>query len=338
VYLHPLGVMLTSESVERCRECSGAIIDAGDELVCRSCGAVTEKAALEAWVRERRPQAIDYTAQALGGYLGPLGIGQEESSIRGFARTSSTFEYLKKVSDFAGRDDSTVYSCTKMIERVCEKLTLPNIVIGQAVTIAKKLLAVKKSRTNITTATVSAYSVINACKIEGVASVGVREIVEAHRLLGRRVKTSALIELSFSSQIGPGPRRAEDYVSRVIGRLSSVSSVPAELEERRISPAAYFNGLRRATDAILARTEQTRRGGHSPCTLAATAVYAAEISLSRAESRKRVFSQKEIAACVNVAEYTVREQYGKVFRPILDGQEGHREFTGRPSPTLSQTS
>src|SRR5207249_10625485 len=66
--------MLSSSSsstyLEKCSECSGQIIDAGDEFVCQSCGMVTAKEVLEG--RERKmPQALDYTPHALGGFLGP---------------------------------------------------------------------------------------------------------------------------------------------------------------------------------------------------------------------------------------------------------------------------
>jgi len=295
--------------------CSGAIVDAGDELVCSSCGAVKEKEMLEGWAGTKRPQAADYTNQGLGGYLGPLVHSQD---ARGFSQSSSTFEYLKKISDFAGRDNSTFYSCVGMIERVCEKLALPSIVACQAVVIAKKLLAVKRCRTDITTAAVSAYAVINACKIERATSVGVREIIEAHRLLGKRVKISALIELSLNSQVRAGARKAEDYIGRVVAQLSSTGTLSSELRARGINPAAYFSRLRQAAETILATVDQPSRGGHSPCTLAATAVYAGETALAKQEYRKRRFSQRHVAACVKVAEYTVREQYGEVFRPLME--------------------
>src|SRR5216684_1624697 len=60
----------SSTYLEKCGECSGQIIDAGDEFVCQSCGMVTAKEVLES--RERKvPQALDYTPHALGGFLGP---------------------------------------------------------------------------------------------------------------------------------------------------------------------------------------------------------------------------------------------------------------------------
>ncbi|MDV3293758.1 MAG: hypothetical protein LYZ70_05760 [Nitrososphaerales archaeon] len=291
------------------------MVDLGDEFVCRVCGVVREKEVIEA-KEVRAPQAVDYTGQALGGYLGPLDYGFKERFSRGFAASSSTFGYLKLVSDYSGREDSTFYACAKMIERVAEKLSLPRVVVGQAVVIAKKLFEVKRKTKEVTSATVSAYAIVTACKMLEVTSVSVREIVEAHRLLGRRVKTSAMIKLSLNSPFKTIARRPEDYVNRVVARLSSSQDAIRAIRGEGLNPPFYFQSLRKAAAVALGALEDADRGGHNPCSLAATAVYAAEVELSRQGFRGRVTTQREVAECGNVAEYTVREQYGQLFRPF----------------------
>jgi hypothetical protein len=172
----------------RCAECSGELLDLGDELVCRGCGIATEKEVVGTGA-SRAPVAIDFTGQSLGGYLGPPDTGFEERFSKGLVGSPSTYRYLKLVSDYAGREDSALYSCAKMIERVAEKLKLPRLVMAQAVVVARTLLGSGGSRGEVSTATLSSYSVVTACRIMGVSSVSVKEVVEAHRLLGRRVKS-----------------------------------------------------------------------------------------------------------------------------------------------------
>ncbi len=288
-------------------------MDLGDEFVCRVCGIVTDKEVVETKTG-KAPQAIDYTGQALGGYLGPLDYGFKEKFSAGFASSSSTYRYLKLVSDYAGREDSTLYACVKMIERVAEKLSLPRIVVGQAIIVAKKLFEVKKQRKEITAAAVSAFALITACKIVDVTSVSVREIVDAHRLLGRRVKASALIQLSLNSPFRTRARRPEDYVGRVVAHLSTRQDLDRALRREGLNPPIYFGHLRVAAARALQDLCDEERGGHSPCSLAATAVYAGEVNLSNREIRKKILTQREVAECGDVAEYTVREQYGQLFR------------------------
>jgi len=302
--------MLTSAHDGGCAQCSGRIVDAGEEFVCSSCGVVTAKEVLEAG-EERAPQAIDYTSHSLGSFLGPMDYGYEERFSSGFSKSSSTFKYLKTISDFSYRDGAALYSCAKLVERVCEKLALPKAVVGESVSIAREVMGMRKERGEVTIASVSAFAIINACKRLGVTSAGVREVMEAHRNMGYRVKASVIIRISIDSPVRTRPRRAEEYLGRVLVHL------PRALIKSGGMPAAYVNRLNEAAKTALEQVDGPSRGGHNPRGLAATAVYAAEVALSESENRKKVFSQREVAECSEVAEYTVREQYVEMFKPRM---------------------
>jgi transcription initiation factor TFIIIB Brf1 subunit/transcription initiation factor TFIIB len=304
----------------------------GDEFVCNSCGMVLAKEVIGG-VEARAPQAIDYTKLALGGYLGPIEYGYEERFSPGFAKSNSTFRYLKMVSDYSGREDSSVYACARMVERVCEKLGVPKIVVGQSMVIAKKLFGMKETRGRATVAAISAYSVISACKIEGVASTGVKEVLAVHRALGHRVKISSLIQISLDSPIKPPARRPEDFVTRVVTRLSSNPGLKLKLKERKMNDSVYYNRLLETARLVLSMATEEMRGGHSPCALAATATYAAEVALAHVESRRRILAQRDVAVCADIAEYTVREQYGTIFRAC----QPNFDDALRERPTLTQT-
>ncbi len=298
--------MLTSRE-DGCVQCSGRIVDVGEELVCSSCGMVTDKEVVETG-ENRVPQAIDYTARSLGSYLGPMDYGYEERFSTGFSKSASTFKYLKTISDFSYREGASLYTCAKLVERVCEKLNLPRMVVGESVNIAREVMEMRKERGEVTIASVSAFAIINACKRLGVTSAGVREVMEAHRNLGYRVKASTIIQISIDSPVKTRPRRAEEYLGRVLAHL------PRALVKSGGMPAGYTNRLLETAKLALERVDGPSRGGHNPRGLAATAVYAAEVALSETEGRKKVFSQREVAACSEVAEYTVREQYVEIFK------------------------
>lgn len=300
----------------RCPECAGALLDLGDELVCGSCGTVSGKEVLEAPTRP--VTAADFTSQALGGYLGPLEHGSRERSTRGLSSTHSTFGYLKLISDFAGREETASYACVKLIERVCEKLALPRVVAGQAMMIARDLYRPNGAGTQTNSAAVSAHAIIAACKLARVTTVGVKEVVAVHRLLGRRVKFASLVKLSLASPYRTEARRAEDYIGRVVARLSSSEEFTTYLRERGYLPSMYLAHIRGASLAALGAVDGPRRGGHSPVAMAATAVYAGEAVLANIEGRSMLLTQKALANLAGVAEYTVREQYGRLFRPLIN--------------------
>ena len=309
--------MLTSMDFERCHECSGKVIDGGDELVCTSCGSVARKETIETG-EKKVPQAIDYTEHALGSYLGPMDYSYSEMFSKGFSKSSSTFRYLKTVSDYACKESSMVYSCARLVERICEKLLIPKAVIGQAMNIARRVIEARNGRGEYNSASISAFSIITACKIQGITNSGVREIVEAHRALGHRVKTSTLIQMSIESPIKSRPRKPEQYLGRVVARLPSNTSLRASLREFGYNEVLYYHSLLETAKKVLSMIDEGVRGGHNPCALAASSIYAAEVLLCKIDSRRKFMSQKDVAACIDVAEYTVREQYGELFRPRAD--------------------
>ena len=314
----------------RCSSCCGDLIDAGDELVCQSCGIVKEKEVVEMG-RSRAPVAIDFTGQALGGYMGSIEVSNRDRFSPGFSRSSSTYGYLKVVSDYAGREESSVYTSARMIERVCEKLGLPRVVMSHAILIAKKLLAANTRGRRVTVATVSAYALIASCKAEGVTSANVRDILAAYQALGRRVKASSLIQISLNSPIKTEARGPEDYVGRVIARLSMNPKLAAGLSKDCPFPTLYFNTLRVMAKEILDSLDWNAKAGRSPCALAATAVYGAELLLAKKEKRARRITQRDVAECGDTAEYTVREQYREIFmRAMLRSGRGAEESLPAP--------
>jgi transcription initiation factor TFIIIB Brf1 subunit/transcription initiation factor TFIIB len=320
----------------KCAHCSGRVVDIDEEMVCSSCGSVRPKEVVVAdpvgGVTARRAHAVDYTSHSLGSFLGPMEYDRYEATSRGLSGASSTFRYLKTISDYSQVDEAGVYPCAKLIERICEKLSLPPGVVGQAIAVAKGLLAIRKQRTGYTIAAISAFSMISACRICGVSTVGVKEVVAAHRALGHNVRPSTLIKMGFDSPVKASAMRAEEHLGRVAARLS-------EVLPRLGAPPGYQYRLLHLARRALGMLDSSVRGGHSPCALAATSFYAAEIAISESESRKRLFTQREVAACVNAAEYTVREQFCELFRPRWGGiYEALRPMLSSPTRALSSQS
>ena len=317
--------MLTTSRSEGCGQCLGRMVDIGEEMVCSSCGVVTPKEVVETG-EYRAPQAVDFTNHSLGSFLGPHEYGNDEIFSRGLSSSPSTFKYLKTISDYSYRDGAAVYNCARLIERVCEKLVLPSAVVADSVTIAKSVMEMRRGHGEITIPAISAFAVINACKRLGTSSVGVKEILAAHRNLGYRVKGSVIIQISIDSPIRTRPRRAEEYVGNVMVRLESKLPADGSL------PLGYLNSLHDAARIALESVDGPSRGGHNPRALAATAVYAGEIALALLERRKKRISQRVMAATVEVAEYTIREQFVEIFRPRMEEDPGGTEASSDPSP------
>lgn len=310
----PCSAMQASEDCGACPECSVQLLDLGDEMVCPSCGIVGEKQLSELG-RGRVMAASDFTPQALGSYLGSWDIASRDRFSRGLSGNHSTFSYLKTVSDFAGRNDGTLFECVRMVERVCEGLSLPNVVMARAVTIARRMLASRTGK-RTTIAAISALAIIASSRVGGATTVGTREVVEAHRALGRSLSMSSIIQLSLDSEIRIQPRSPEDCLGRILGRLEArIHSRWAETQP--MSLTSYMHELRSLSLEILGMVPEDCKAGHRPSALGATAVYAAEFVLAGRHCRPRLLTQRDVAECGDTAEYTVREQYREIVSPAI---------------------
>lgn len=299
--------------VEECQECSSPLLDVGDELVCQGCGLVREKSVVES-SRGQDARLPLFGRQHLGSYMGSRRITAEDRSSR-VSGNNTRYERMKMLSDFAAREGSYA-DCGRLIERVGEKLFLPRVVILQAATLSKKVME-NPHRRRLTVAEVSAYSLVAACKIEGVTSVSIREVLGAFLALGKRVSSSAIFRLALESPVRTFARRPEDYLPRVIAKLSMNRRLQGRLGREGVPLPAYFEALRKLAGEILAGAEQTALEGKRPCALAAASVYSAEAMTAALEARSLRFTQRECAACGDAAEYTIREQCATIFAPAV---------------------
>ncbi len=298
---------MQSLETQSCPDCSVPLLDAGDELACPSCGVVKEKAATCTATGSQPDQR--YGPQPLGSFMGTLWGTKVERATKGITGSSRNYGYLKTVSDFTGREKGQDTECAKMIERVSEKLALPKFISLQAAAIARKVLGSARTKRRMTVAEVSAYSLVAACRIDGVTSSNVGEILAAHAVLGRRVTTSSIIQLSLDSPVRTFAKGPEDYLTRVLGRLSMNPNLDSKLAKAGAGKAAYFNAVRSLALDLLSSSDRVAMAGRRPCALAAAAVYSAEVALSMAESRGRRVTQREMADCAGTSEYTIRELF-----------------------------
>jgi len=151
--------------------------------------------------------------------------------------------------------------------------------------------------------------------VEGVTSVSVREIISAHAALGRRVNSSSFIQLALEAPIKILPRRPEDYISRVLARLSWNNRLSERLRSEGATQTSYFNALREIAKELLSEVRPDELSGRRPSALAAAAIYSAEVALATIESRAKRLTQRLLAECGDAAEYTIREQCATFFTP-----------------------
>lgn len=317
---------------ETCQNCSHSLVDVEDELVCPSCGQVKEKSILE-----EKPGGDGklplFGRLPLGSYMGTRRISSLDRNSK-VSGNNTPYDRMKILSDFAAREGSYADS-GRLIERVGENLLLPRIVILQAASISKRIMLAPRRR-RLTVAEVSAFSLVAACKMEGVTSASIREILAAFANLGKRVPSSAIFRLALESPFRTFARKPSEYLPRVVAKLSMNRRLSDRLAKSGVRQSAYLDALRRLAGEIIGGCDRTALDGKRPCALAASAVYSAEVVLAALESRAPRVTQRECARCGDAAEYTIREQCATIFAPSvrrLASQAGQR----LPLQTVSRT-
>jgi transcription initiation factor TFIIIB Brf1 subunit/transcription initiation factor TFIIB len=304
------------DSRNACPECEVPMVDAGDELVCPRCGIANEKEVIEVGSEGPR-KAPRYGSYRLGSFMGERKshfVG-DSGRYQGVAGSADRYGYLKTLSNRTGSEDGAQVDCSRIIERVGEKLRLPLVAVDEATRIAKKVVASPHPHRRLAVAPVSAFALISACKINSISSVDSREIIRAHCALGRRVTSSSVMRVGFHYPLTMVVRRPEDFVAPILARLSGTDKLATEFSNEA-GLSVYLRTLRDASIVALCQLKEEARWGRRPSTLAATAIYSAERILALREGRKTRISQREVAECVRCSEYTVREQCSSCFRTL----------------------
>ena len=276
----------------RCPECREGLVYAGEErseLTCSYCGIVVSKADSPHEDGSTAPSVSK--SEPLGSYI--VADTENAPSLKGPA-----FGWAKLMPNIVGRG-GPLQMCTGLTNRIAERLSLPKSIAQSADITARRLLPNREAY-GATIPSISAYSLLYACRSAGIAHISHREILQAYTDGGYRVRKSDLLRIGLESGLHlPHPSR-EDFVRAAVATLQSSVRIAARLGKAEADPKEYFTTLfERAKELVASPAEPN---GFNPRTVAAGSVYLASLAM-----RPKTFTQKEAAETLGIREYTVRE-------------------------------
>ena len=276
----------------RCPECREGLVYAGEErteLTCSFCGIVVSRAD---YTREDGSTAPSVSkSEPLGSYI----VADTESapSLKGPA-----FGWAKLMPNIVGRG-GPMPTCSMLTNRIAERLALPKS-IAQAADITARRLLPHREAYGATIPSISAYSLLFACRSAGIAHISHREVLKAYTDGGYRVGKSELMRIGLESGMPLPHPSPEDFVRASIGKLQSSEKVAARLRKHDLDPKAYFTRLFELAKAVV--SEPSEPNSFSPRTVAAGSVYLASLAMSH-----KAFTQLEAAETLGMAEYSIRD-------------------------------
>jgi transcription initiation factor TFIIIB Brf1 subunit/transcription initiation factor TFIIB len=309
-------------ALDRCPECRANLVrtneeEDGGERACSRCGIVTGRANAEHRDGSSSAPSVDKN-EPLGSYITADTSGSLDGRVFGWARL------MPYIVDRA----TPLLKCSRLTGRIAEKLALPKSIVQSAEIPARRLVPHREAY-GTTIPSISAYSLLYACRSTGIAHISHREVLRAYTDAGYRVSKSELLRLSLESGMPLPHPTAEDLVRAAIGRLQSNEKVAARLKEANLDPKAYFTRLFELAKEVARSSEPN---GFSPRTVATGSVYLASLAIS---SRK--FSQREAGETLGMAEYTVRDFCSRSRNEKAGASEASQVRPVKSGPALRRT-
>jgi len=278
---------------QTCPECTGRLIDNGEDIVCSKCGAVTSQSMVDV------ANDYDKKSDGTGGRVGPATNGKmidtEINStgkdytgrkIRGDYKTLS-----KKIGiiDKRQKIDSTKLTGTYEINRICDKMSLTSLVRQNATNFFiecknRKLLTGRKTRE------FAAACVYVSYRKEGYPK-NFNEFQEI-------TNTTRSVLISYSNVI----KRELEIVLKI---MSPEQYLPMIIYG--IMPPPSLKVQKKAQNILAKYLEKQ---GKNPKILAAGALYFASVLSNES------ISEKEIAIAAKISEVSVRKRYQDMKKKI----------------------
>ena len=230
--------------------------------------------------------------------------------------------FVKRIEDDRGkfRRKSILEVCQseeQKIERILEEITknfrITEDVRREAIRISLKALKSSKMKRTDKYVLV-AYSIVLASR-ENNNPVGVSQMLKVLRELGKRKRMRDFMKIARIFEVA-GVRsskvRIDSYIDSIISKLFLMEEIRRKFRntlEMTITRA-------RIKEIALKLFEKIPKNwiiGKRPYSVAAALIYVAESELSRLENRKKLFSQRMIAECIDQSEYTIKERVADLY-------------------------
>ncbi len=115
------------------------------------------------------------------------------------------------------------------------------------------------------------------------------------------------------------PHKSEDYIARLINDVMNHKELEDRMVQKELSWSKdeYRNNLTKKCRKLLCVLTQDIRGGRNPFIFAAAVIYLTDKVLARQYNHKPVLTQKIVSEATKIAEYSIRDHFVNVLKPIF---------------------
>ena len=343
-----------------CLECGGNLIQTESDIVCMDCGLVANKIFEKPTIQLIKAESSfgsqyasiserPSTMKSLGTYIGSY-RKKFLSDIKGSQLkipAKQQFRRLKSLNDiylhFNGRQRE--YRGYYFLTTMCSVLQITDAAKADALFLFRSVhshlrgelklfslimgslyLSIRSRRENIELA-----RLVTAAQNRGYIILG-KDIIKAASL----IRQHARIRVSHV--------KSEEYLDNIISRLQRDNDILKQLKKKIIvEKTEYFHYLKLGSKKLLVNFPRSDRGGRNPFILAAAIIIASDIMLARQElfphcykrkSRRGILTQKHIARILSIAEFTLREHFLLLAKPLMEAEICNGQVTVKKKDSI----
>ncbi|MFX1280911.1 MAG: hypothetical protein ACFFA3_16170 [Promethearchaeota archaeon] len=330
---------IKEKKYENCPECGGNIIVNSFEMICNECGLVVNgvfKTSSFIFNNTNKTSNLSKQYVALGeraDFIGGLGsfIDYENSRFlkdktgrplppneqKLFRRLKKNYAQFLRI-----KNHETEYRIFNILNKISLYLNLNKNIRNSAAYYYKKIL--KSEEKVINNISLIAFCIFHAVRKEyHNAPITINEIAKAFQNFGHRVNPRLILRdgIKYKHHLNNEsiPHKSEDYIIRLINQVVHHQDLLERLEKKAVLwPREEFqNKLIKKCRLILAELPIGHRGGRNPFILTGAIIYLADKLLAKEYKQKAVLTQKIISEATNIAEYSIRDHYVNLLKPLF---------------------
>lgn len=323
----------------KCPECDGFVINTGFEKTCKNCGLVLSDFFGEASYKFRENQNDTNSSKqyvALGkrtDFVGGLGsfIDYEKSKYlkdnygnilkpkeqRLFRRLKKNYSRFIRI-----KNNETEYRIFNILKKVSTYMNLNKRIQKSAAYFYRKIK--KNEKKIINNISLIAFCLFFAARKENHnAPITIREISETFNKYGHRVNPRLILRdgIRYKRHLSGNVKHhiSEDYLTRLLNQVMNYDLLESRLKKKKFkgTKQEFFNHLRIKCRFVLKNLNKWQRGGRNPFILTGAIIYLADKLLAKELAHKAVLTQKIVSLTTKIAEYSIRDHYVNLLKPLF---------------------
>jgi len=323
---------------EQCPECEGNLIATSFEKICQQCGLVINEIYGEtSYVfNNNNKNTLSKQYVALGertNFVGGLGTYIDYENSRYLKDKSGKllppneqklFKRLKKnYAQFIRiKNHETEYRIFNILNKISTYLNLNKNISKNAAYFYRKII--KNEEKVINNISLIAFCIFYATRKEyHNAPITINEISDAFQNFGHRVNPRLILRdgIKYKRHLthGTSPHKSEDYLTRLIDNTINHKELKTRLVKKgsNWSLKEFQDYLTIKSRKVLNKLTSWHRGGRNPFILTGAIIYLADKLLADEYSQKAILTQKIISEATKIAEYSIRDHYVNLLKPLF---------------------